>query len=133
MIVSSARIDPKHQPDDSIANIDIMQCGEGPIPQMNITMINGEVAYVRPDKPEYADQHKNTTYKLNSKQKRELQARMDKIWKNHAIVSKISDDMKISSVHEAAVDIWIDTYGGEDFFEFTEDGYPDRVDYTQLP
>lgn len=132
-ISTSAQIDPKHQPGDSIDRIDVVQGGEGPVPHMNVLMKNGQVAYIRLDKPEYADHHSDVSYRLNSKEKKDLQNRMDNAWDRHMVMSVKDGSSKIATRYEAAVDIWIDTYEGEDNFTFTDDRFPAPVNYLDLP
>lgn len=100
---------------------------------MHVTMNSGDVAYVRLDCPEYADHHADRPYRLNARERKDLQARMDKVWGRRFIQSHAPDAIEPATGHEAAVDIWPETYGGDGFFDFNKDGYHAPIDYTDLP
>ena len=132
-ILTSAQIDPKYSKVNLkyIDRVDVVQGGEGPIPHMHILMKTGEVAYPRLDVAEYSDHHKDG-YVFNGKEKREFINFMGKTWDRRLIQSRTTDEVKIATNYEAAVDTWIETYDGEDKFNFDSDGFPISPDYSQL-
>lgn len=137
-ILSMSLINPPLTMKKSI-RVELEQGGEGPIPHVHVLLQSPgtsrrtkQVAYVRLDSAEYSNHHKNGK-RLNADQKAEFIDIMSSVWGNTFIISKNDNKShRLATGYEAAVSIWIDTYGGSDKFEYDEDGYPVMPDYSTL-
>ncbi|MCD8108510.1 MAG: hypothetical protein LUE14_00170 [Clostridiales bacterium] len=89
-------------------------------------------AYIRLDKAEYMSGFQSA--KINSEQKETLIKILSSPWDRYVIQSRRTDETSVASGYQAAVDIWIDTYGDESMekFQFNEAGFPVMPDYSFL-
>lgn len=129
-ISASAWLDPSYSGNRYIKSIYVVQGGEGPIPHMHVDMKSGERSYIRLDVPEYSSHHSDC-YKLNSKEKQELQGFLERV-SSFYIKSFISDEVRNVSNYSQAVSLWVESYGNLDLFKLDSDGFPIQPNYLRL-
>lgn len=139
-IMAMATINPKLCEQKSI-RVEVVQGGEGPSPHVHVYWNNGKVSYVSLIDAAYSDHHDEENTPFRAKQKSEFIEIMSKIWKKYAIELNSLDSngnptgdtyFTPATGYEAAVQIWCDTYGGEDKFNYDTDGRPIMPDYNKL-
>lgn len=132
-IYAMAIVNPQLCKNESI-QIEVEQRDEGPIPHLHIyldkTRNPNNCAYIRLDTPEYAPHH--SSVKLSKKEKKAFLKVMKEKWPRQFVQSTVSDEVRTATGYEAAVTIWIDTFGGQDMFKFDESGFPIMPDYSTL-
>ena len=115
--------------------IELEQRDEGPIPHLHVyldtTRNPKNCAYVRLDKAEYAPHHKNGK-RLTGKDKKNFIEMMTTVWNKEYIESIFTDEVRKATGYQAAVKIWIDTFGETVPFEYDEEGFPKMPDYSSL-
>ena len=88
-------------------------------------------AFVRLDKPEYVSQ--KNAIRLSTKQKEELIYILESESKCHWITSIVDkNSIKTATGYEEAVEIWRDTFGQNDNFQYDKNGFPVMPDYVML-
>lgn len=114
--------------------IEVEQRDEGPIPHLHVyldkTRNPKNCAYVRLDDPTYSTHHDSVP--MNKQQKAAFIKIMQKPWDSQFVRSEVTGEIRVATGYEAAVKIWIDTFGGREHFKFDENGYPIMPDYTLL-
>ena len=139
-IMAMATINPKLCKQKSI-RLEVVQCGEGSNPHIHVYWNDGKVSFIDLTKPEYAEHHDEECFLLGKKQKQEFIEIMTAIWNKYAVELNELDDngnptgktyFTPATGYEAAVQIWCDTYGGEDRFTYEPDGRPVMPDYELL-
>lgn len=134
-ISAMATINPQLCRQKSI-QVEVEQTSEGPIPHLHVyldrTRNPKKYAYIRLDTPEYLGNH--DTAKLSKKQLEQFLAIMTSKWAKNFIQSIYSENIKVATGYEAAVNIWLDTYGERYSSNFTydQDGFPVMPDYHKL-
>lgn len=133
-VYAMAIINPKLCEQLSI-QVEVEQRSEGLIPHIHVyldhTRNPKNCVYVRLDKAEYSNHHnEDNPLRFNKKQKREFIKVMTSPWKKSFIQSNSSDEVKVATGYEAAVNTWIDTFGETVQFEYTDDGFPKMPDYA---
>ena len=93
-----------------------------------------QFAYIRLDKPEYLPECQSADI---SKKKAAIIEVLSSPWKFYHIQSRHTEQVRIATGYEAAVDIWIDTYSDNDLFndtvfQYDENGFPVMPDYSLL-
>ncbi len=138
-IMAMATINPQLCKQSSI-RVEVVQGGEGPNPHVHVYCNDGKVAYVSLTKAEYADHHDDCPA-LSKVEKKEFIKIMNTLWKKQWIEINILDNNKNptgetkvvnATGYEAAVQIWCDTYGGEEKFKYDAEGRPVIPDYRLL-
>ena len=65
-----------------------------------------------------------------------MQRRLDFLsrstWPGRYIKSRTSDEVKLATGYQAAVDTWIDTFGETARFQYDDEGFPEMHDYSLL-
>lgn len=117
--------------------IEVEQRDEGPIPHMHVYLDkhrdSRNCSYIRLDKAEYSTHHGDDCKKLTKKQKKDFLQVMTDLWKKQYIESRTNpNDIKRATGYEAAVDIWIDTFGETVQFQYDQKGFPVMPDYSLL-
>lgn len=139
-IMAMATINPQLCKTKSI-RLEVVQGGEGSNPHIHVYWNDGHVSYVDLTEPKYADHHDDENTKLGKKQKKEFIEIMKSIWTKYAIELYKLDEHgnRTAETHyvpatgyEAAVQIWCDTYGGEERFKFDLSGRPIMPNYDLL-
>lgn len=128
-LIEMAIINPKLCKNLSI-QVEVEQRDEGPIPHLHVyhnkSRNKKECSYIRLDKPEYSDHHKNSNLKLNKTQKNEFIRVM-----TEEIPSLLKNKL---NGYEYAVETWVNTFEDGDYskFNFDDDGNLIIPDYTLL-
>ena len=122
-LVEMSIINPQMCKKSSI-QIELEQKDEGPIPHIHVYLDKERnpknCAYVRLDKAAYAPHHKDGKH-LRGKQKEEFLQIMTSLWTKE-YSSPITG-------YQAAVELWIDTFGETLPFMYDEQGFPIMPDY----
>lgn len=118
--------------------VELEQSGEGSVPHLHVyfdkSRNNESCAYIRLDKADYYTHHDTPREILTGEQKKEFIKIMESVWESHFIKSTTDkSNIKAATGYEAAVHIWIDTYGETVEFEYNDDGFPIKPDYNNLP
>ena len=140
-IMAMATINPKLCKQKSI-RVEVVQGGEGDKAHVHVYWNDGRVSYVDLTDAIYAEHHKETGEPLGRKERDEFIEIMSTIWQKYAIELNVLDDdgnptgetyFVRATGYEAAVQLWIDTYGDDNRFKFTREGRPIMPDYKLLP
>lgn len=117
--------------------VEVEQRDEGPIPHLHVyhdsTRDKNKCSFVRLDRPEYSDHHKEPSMKLPRVVKKKFIEIMNSPWNKQIHVSP-DGSMKVATGYEAAVDTWVDTYeeGNYNKFQLDMNGDPVMPDYNLL-
>lgn len=134
-VCSIATINPQLSKNSGVC-IEIEQRDEGPIPHVHFyldkTRNKRRCAFIRLDVPEYADHHKQKSKTLNNKQRKFFQEYMSEKWPGEYIKSIYTDEIREATCYQAAVKIWVDTYGNTVEFNYDDDGFPVMPNYLTL-
>lgn len=142
-IMAMATINPKLCNSKSV-RLEVVQGGEGNNPHIHVYHKDGSVSYVDLTKPAYAEHHKNDRRKvkpLSKKQLKDFVEIMKTVWDKYAIeINELDENgnptgntyFVKATGYEAAVQIWTDTYGGEERFSYYIDGRPVMPNYETL-
>lgn len=123
--------------DKSTILIELEQRNEGPIPHLHVyhdkTRDPKKCSYVRLDVPEYSTHHgEKNPLELPDDKKEEFIYIMNAPWPKR-LIQLPDGTVRSATGYEAAVDIWIDTYGDNySKFNFDKNGMIIPIDYTQL-
>ena len=134
-LLEMAIINPKVCKQLSI-QVEIEQRDEGPIPHVHVyldkTRNPKNCAFVRLDKCEYSDHHKNGKT-LNKKQKAEFIELMESMSGSHVMEDKKGNLVRANG-YQSAVLIWSETYEDEklDKFNVDDNGIIQTIDYRNL-
>lgn len=138
-ITAMATINPRLCQNCSI-RVEVVQGGEGPNPHVHVYSSNGKVSMVSLTEASYASHHDNYP-PLTRKEKAEFIKIMKSVWRKQWIEIDVLDEygeptgetqIINATGYEAAVQIWCDTYGGEEKFEYDAEGKPIMPDYSRL-
>lgn len=116
-------------------SVEVEQRNEGDIPHVHVYHDKSrnprKCSYIRLDKPEYSDHHKNAK-PLPPALKKEFIEVMTSPWQKELIETPTG--VRPATGYEAAVGIWVDTYeeGNLDKFETDSNGQLIPVDYSNL-
>lgn len=131
-VFAMAIINPQLNKQKSI-QVEIEQRDEGSIPHVHVYLDKSRskknCSYVRLDRPAYL--HNHDSKKMNKKQLGEFLDIMKSDW-NKYYVEDANGNVKKASGYEAAVSIWVDTYGETSEFNYDEDGRLVMPDYEYL-
>lgn len=120
---------------NSSIQVEVEQRDEGPVPHVHVyldkTRNPKNCSYVRLDQAEYCPHHSDGK-RLTGKQKEHFLQIMDSIWNKTFIQSTVSDEVRPATGYEAAVNIWLDTFGNTVEFQYDSQGFPIMPDYANL-
>ena len=141
-IMAMATINPQLCKQKSI-RVEVVQGGEGNKAHVHVYWNDGNVSYIDLTAPVYAEHHHgNKGVPLSRKTKEEFIEIMSTIWNKYAIeLHELDADgnptdktyFVRATGYEAAVQVWIDTYGMDNRLSFDKSGRPIMPDYTQIP
>lgn len=141
-IMAMATINPKLCRQRSI-RVEVVQGGEGNKSHVHVYWNDGRVSYISLTKPTYAEHHHdNKGVPLNQKTREEFVEIMSTIWDKYAIELFVLDEdgeptkatyFEKATGYEAAVQVWVDTYGEDSDLKYEKDGRPIMPDYTKIP
>lgn len=141
-IMAMAIINPRLCKTKSI-RVELVQSGEGNKAHVHVYWNGGAVSYVDLTACKYAEHHhEKKGVPLNRKTRDEFVEIMSSIWDNYALQLFVLDDngeptnetyFTKATGYEAAVQIWMDTYGNDIRFKLEKNGRPIMPDYSQLP
>lgn len=141
-IMAMATINPQLCRQKSI-RIEVVQGGEGNKAHVHVYWTDGRISYIDLTAPIYAEHHHGQKGDpLTRKTRDEFVDIMSAVWSKYAIeLYKLDDEGKPTKEtyfvratgYEAAVQLWIDTYGMDERFEFEPDGRPIMPDYSAIP
>ena len=141
-IMAMATINPQLCKTKSI-RVEVVQGGEGDKAHVHVYWNDGNVSYIDLTAPIYAEHHhKKKGVPLTRKKRDEFVDIMSKVWKKYAVELYKLDSSgnptdetyyEPATGYEAAVQVWVDTYGEDDRFRYEKDGRPIMPDYTNLP
>lgn len=141
-ITAMATINPKLCKMKSI-RVEVVQGGEGNKAHVHVYWNDGAVSYVDLTDCKYAEHHHGKKgVPLNRKTREEFVDIMSSIWDKYGLElfkldanGEPTDETYFTRAtgYEAAVQVWVDTYGDDPRFKFEPDGRPIMPDYSQLP
>ena len=141
-IMAMATINPKLCQQKSI-RVEVVQGGEGNKSHVHVYWNDGQVSYISLTSPTYAEHHHdNMGVPLTRKTRKEFVEIMSAIWNKYAIELYVLDDngnptedtyFERSTGYEAAVQIWVDTYGDDPELKYEKNGRPIMPDYSKIP
>lgn len=141
-IMAMATINPKLCNTKSI-RVEVVQGGEGNKAHVHVYWNDGRISYVDLTAPIYAEHHHGKAgVPLDRKTRDEFVEIMSTLWSKYAIeLFKLDEDGEPTNEtyfvratgYEAAVQLWVDTYGDDNRFKFEKDGRPIMPNYNKIP
>ena len=135
-IVAMSTINPRLCKNFGI-EVEVEQRDEGPIPHVHVYHDSSrnpkKCSYIRLDRAEYSDHHKQPSLPLPKKIKEQFIELMTSPWPKQ--LHQCADGtIRPATGYEAAVDTWVDTYEDGDYSKFSQDGDGNLIcpDYSQL-
>ena len=116
--------------------VEVEQGGEGPVPHVHVYWDKSrsprKCSYVRLDKAEYSDHHKQPSKPLPRQVKKVFLDVMTKEWGRPSVLEN-GTSVTLTG-YQRAVDVWVDTYesGSYDKFKLDEQGLPVMPNYNRL-
>ena len=117
--------------------VEVEQGGEGPVPHVHVYWDKSrslrKCSYVRLDKAEYSDHHKQPSKPLPRNVKKVFMDVMSKEWPGMYLETNDGTPVR-GTGYQRAVQIWSDTYesGSYDKFKLDENGLPVMPNYNKL-